>query len=227
MLQSFAQITVILDEPIWIITGIFLVIFGALLLNKARKERQFVAKRQFYLGVALFFFLYGLSKFVHYYGELVLPLGFIDPNYPLVWQLGSLPSYVAFTFLIFVIERNIVKTKYIFTIIMLALDVLVILLPYDTARYTAYFVSPLAGAFLIGIYIYLAQTVPGIRRTSQVRLIGLILFFCGLGLQIRAIQEPLSLALGFIIRPFANLLLIVGSYIYAKEHLAEKPEGQR
>lgn len=227
MLQSFAEITSLVDGPVWIITGIFLVIFGTLLLLKARKERKFVAKRQFYLGVALFFLFYGLSKFIHYYGELVLPLSFNDPSYPLVWQLGSLPSYIAFTFLIFAIERNIVKTKYIFTIIMLALDVLVVALPYNTARYTSYFGSPLAGAFLIGIYIYLAQTVPGIRRTSQVRLIGLILFFAGLGLQIRNILEPLNITLGFTFRPFANILLIVGSLIYAKEHLAEKPEEQK
>ncbi len=226
MLQSFAEITYLIDGPVWIITGIFLVIFGTLLLLKARKERKFVAKRQFYLGVALFFFFYGLSKFLHFYADMVV--GIADTiNYPIWWLAGSLPSYVAFTFLIFVIERNIVKTKYIFTIIMLAIDVLVVVLPYEAARNTAYIVSPLAGAFLIGIYVYLAQTVPGIRRTSQKRLIGLILFFAGLGLQIVIIHTWVSTNYGFAIRPFANILLILGSLIYAKEHLAEKTEEQK
>ncbi len=210
----------------WLITGIFLVIFGALLLIKARAERKFMAKRQFYLGVALFFFLYGLSKFVHYYADMIVGVG-DTVNYPIWWVAGSLPSYVAFSFLIFVIERNIVKTKYIFTIIMLAIDVLVVVLPYETARNTAYIASPLAGVFLIGIYVYLAQTVPGIRRTSQKRLIGLILFFAGLGLQIMVIHTWISVMWGFQIRPIANILLILGSFIYAKEHLAEKPEEQK
>ncbi len=201
-------------------------IFGTLLILKARKERRFVAKRQFYLGVALFFFFYGLSKFLHFYAEMVVTKA-DTVNYDIWWVLGAVPSYVAFTFLIFVIERNIVKTKYVFTIIMLALDILVVVLPPVIARYTAYFVSPLAGAFLIGIYAYLAQTVPGIRRTSQVRLIGLILFFGGLGLQITPIIDWVVGTFGFDMRPFANILLIVGSLIYAKEHLAEKPEEQK
>jgi len=211
---------------VWLITGIFLVIFGALLLSKARKEREFRAKRQFYIGVALFFFFYGLSKFLHFYADIVVGVGDLV-NYPVWWVAGTLPSYLAFTFLIFVIERNIVKTRNVFTIIMCALDVLVVVLPYESARNTAYIVSPLAGIFLIGIYIYLAQTVPGIRRTSQVRLIGLALFFAGLGLQIIVIHTWIRAIFGFQIRPLANLLLIVGSLIYAKEHLAEKPGEQK
>ncbi len=226
MLQDFAQFTLAIDGPMWIITGIFLVVFGTLLLLKARKERKFMAKRQFYLGVALFFFFYGFSKFMHFIADMIVGVGDIV-NYPIWWLAGTLPSYVAFTFLIFVIERNIVKTKYVFTIILIAIDVLVLVLPFDIARFITYVGSPLVGVFLVGIYIYLAQTVPGIRRTSQKRLIGLILFFAGLGLQIMAIHTLISTNFGFMIRPFANILLILGSLIYAKEHLAEKPEEQK
>ena len=84
-----------------------MVIFGFLLVQKAKKVEKNRSKKSFYIGVALFFFFYGASKFIHYYGEI--HMGFEHEYYHIVWKLGTVHTFLAFTFLIYAIEKNVVQ----------------------------------------------------------------------------------------------------------------------
>jgi len=206
-----------MDTYIWIITAIILAIFGLLMIDRSKRQK-IKMKKSFYLGIAFFYLLYGISKFFHYYGEIIL--GFEHPNYPFFWKLGTVPTYIAFTSLIYVVERFTIKTKFIFTVSMIVVDILVLLLPYDIALYIGYFGTPFAAFYLIGVYLYLGIKVPGIRKTSILKFLWLFTYFIGFGLNIRVLQD----LVGFKIRVIGNFLLIIGGFLYIKQNLQEKTE---
>jgi len=218
---EFAEALQLADPYVWIGTGIILAVFGILMFERSLKQKEIKMKQSFYKGIALFYLLYGISKFFHYYGEVIM--GFNHPSYPIIWKFGTVPTFIAFTSLIYVVEKFTVKTKYIFTISTIIVDICTLFFPYDYALYVSYFGSPFAAFYLLGIYIYLGFKVPGIRKASFFKFIALLIYFVGFGLNIKVLQEMV----GFKIRVIGNILLIIGGYLYILQNLKDKAEDER
>lgn len=171
---------------------------AVLLFNKYRKQER---KSSYILRIGGFTALFLISRicsFIHVYIYGFSPITYFTGDFiALSLQLGyTVFSYTGVFMLYLALERNIIKTKYIFSILTAILVTLAIVnhfmitqLSYNLVFYLQipFFVPVILG--IPSIYAYLSIKSAGEIRTNSIILcIGTVIFLIGLALAIPSAQ---------------------------------------
>jgi hypothetical protein len=138
---------------------------GTFLIFKGAKAEE-VGQKYFFSGLGLFGYLYALTRISFLISDFTID----DPNlYPIFWRLASVISLIALLILILVLERYVVKTKYIFTILCVIGTVLTAVLQEDVARIIVVIVSGIVLIVILSIYLYIGKKSQGAPRLKALK----------------------------------------------------------
>lgn len=181
-------------------------------------------KSQYSMGLTLFFVLFVFSRIclmvlVYIYGYDGVEQ-YLLPTPTLLWlQLGyNILSYGGVFILYLVLEHNIIKTKYIFsvvTLILLTISIVNYFMLENIFLYQIPFFIPVVLGFP-GIYLYLAAKNTGELRTNSLKMaVGMIIFELGIILGIPNAQASLwSVIMPPIVYEILSpILFIIGTII--------------
>ncbi len=207
----------IIEIILWIIVVVVLGLTSLGIYLIHRKD-----KTPYKLGVALFLFLSLIARicvsllvYVYLYDGVDQYL--INEPTKLWLQLGyNLFSYSGICILYFVLERYIIKTKYIFsalTIILLTLSIVNYFVQENLFLYQVPFFLPVVLGFPV-MYFYLAATSSGeVRKNSLLIAVGMILFELGVVFAIPNAQATILAFMDPVIYEFLGPILHIISLV--------------
>lgn len=181
----------------------------------------------FYLGVAIFYFLFLMGRLCEVIRIHFHPLG--NPVNPPYTTLGfdfwlktayTLFSYIGLTIIYFVLERYVFKrTKYIFTILVPITTAISIWFTLDPLNYDTLFLVTIPFYLVIlfgivGMYVYLATSTSGeVRKNSIMIIFGIALFELGLVFALPEAQTTLWASIPtevlWIIAPVISIIGVI------------------
>jgi hypothetical protein len=205
---------------LWIVTVCFLAVNGTLLINKMLKTpKEKKLKRDFYsafaifcfscIGLGLFFILSDFERDA--FGESELYFRFLSIAYTF--------GYISLISIIFVGEKEIVNTKYIFsyaTACTIAINVIfLIFLPNLVLiiRYANYVLISIETGIALFVYFYLSEKTTGELRTiAIITLIALIIITVAF-----ILQTDFLISSGLVSPYISQILLIIGLTLFTYE----------
>lgn len=206
---------------------ISMILFALYLFNKMRKKESGSVQKHIYLGYCFFLLSYGVTRIFFIFSDyevrsLVYPI--IDS------PLNMIYVGIAYTFglfgalwIFFMVERYLVRTRYIFTAItigILGLSIISILgiVPTDIPQLIMTVALPGFIALIILLYVYVAIKTPGDARNRALGIVvGLLIMVIGFLLGSKLFGGALE-SLGMLyevrilIEPF---IVIAGAAIFA------------
>jgi hypothetical protein len=218
--MGYLPYDITLKAILWIVTVCFLAVNGTLLLNKmlkTPKEKKF--KRDFYLAFSLFCFLciglgifFILSDFERdVFGESELYFRFLSIAYTF--------GYISLISIIFVGEREIVNTKYIFsyaTALTIVINVIFLIFFPNLVlviRYVNYVLFSIETAVAILVYSYLSRKTTGeLRKMAIITLLAFIIVVIAF-----VLQTDFLLSRGLVSPYISQFLLIIGLTLFTYE----------
>ncbi|MHA1370328.1 MAG: hypothetical protein ACTSWN_16395 [Promethearchaeota archaeon] len=221
-------------EEFWSIRTLLLIIYIVFLfasffyfLLTSRRKEVLVAKR-ISLGYGLFGLCYGMTRLLfllsdyeiaYHFGEVTRThLSFVTAAYSV--------TFISIMFIYFTVEKYILSRKLIFTflsVIAFSISVLSFVFtvgnllpeisPQRIAQYTLYFVGPVLALGILSLYIIIYRSSPkgSLKNKSLMAIIGLVIFFSGLLLDMDVISTLLASNLRLLISP---ILFLVGTFIF-------------
>ncbi|MHA2010085.1 MAG: hypothetical protein ACW980_22445 [Promethearchaeota archaeon] len=218
--MGYLPYDITLKAILWIVTVCFLAVNGTLLLNKmlkTPKEKKF--KRDFYLAFSLFCFLciglgifFILSDFERdVFGESELYFRFLSIAYTF--------GYISLISIIFVGEREIVNTKYIFsyaTALTIVINVIFLIFFPNLVlviRYVNYVLFSIETGVAILVYSYLSRKTTGeLRKMAIITLLAFITVVIAF-----VLQTDFLLSRGLVSPYISQFLLIIGLTLFTYE----------
>ncbi|MHA2127608.1 MAG: hypothetical protein ACXADW_21115 [Candidatus Hodarchaeales archaeon] len=218
--MGYLPYDITLKAILWIVTVCFLAVNGTLLLNKmlkTPKEKKF--KRDFYLAFSLFCFLciglgifFILSDFERdVFGESELYFRFLSIAYTF--------GYISLISIIFVGEREIVNTKYIFsyaTALTIVINVIFLIFFPNLVlviRYVNYVLFSIETGVAILVYSYLSRKTTGeLRKMAIITLLAFIIVVIAF-----VLQTDFLLSRGLVSPYISQFLLIIGLTLFTYE----------
>lgn len=211
--MGYLPYDITLKAFLWIVTVCFLAVNGTLLINKMLKtprEKKF--KRDFYLAYSIFCFswiglvlFFVLSDFERdAFGESELYFRFLS----IAYTFGN----ISLISIIFVGEKEIVKTKYIFsyaTAFTIVINVIFLIFSPNLVliiRYINYILISTETGVALLVYFYLSRKTTGELRTMAIiTLIALIIVAFAF-----ILQTDFLISSGLVLPYFSQILLIIG-----------------
>lgn len=220
-----------------------LIVAGILFLLKSKGKNRRL--RIYFMGIALFLFLYGINRAIRLLFEATLEPTFLwqmtveefnaliakdDAIYAahdLMWVLTLVIGSVGGAFLLFVIELHIMerKTKFLFTITKIITTIPPIFLGYRTDEVLLFRIMLYIGDFLLLsipiFYYYLASKTSGETRKKAIMAgTGLLLFFVSIAINSSLGKTILGALLGlpgvYLTYFLFSALVILGILIYTR-----------
>lgn len=208
-----------------------MVILGAGSIGILRIYRKDESK--YSLGVALFLFLFLIARISVFF--LVYSYGYdgtqqyLLPYPTLLWlQIGyNLFSYIGIFILYYVLERYIIKTRFIFailTLILLTLSLTNYFVPENIFLYQVPFFIPVVLGFP-AMYFYIASKSSGdVRKNSLIIAVGMIIFELGVVFAIPNAQATLLSSMAPVIYellgPILHIIGVILLYMGYSRHSA-------
>ena len=152
---------VILDLFLKILFPIVCCIGGTFLFFRGAKAEE-IGQQYFFYGLGLFGYLYAFTRICFVISEFNI-------LYPIFWRLGQVISFTAMLILILVLERYIVKTKYIFTIICAIGTLLTAVLPQNVVMIVIAINSAIVLIVILSIYLYVGKKSQGAPRVKALK----------------------------------------------------------
>jgi hypothetical protein len=151
-MQPF-DIIVISEISLKIAFSIICIIIGFLILLKSSKTEK-TKQNYFYIGIATFFFLFSLARICFIFYDFI-----IDEEFLLIlfWRLASVITIIGLLILVLILEKYLVNTHYIFTLIGTIGSILTASLGLDIARILAAIIGGILVFIIIGLYLYIAK----------------------------------------------------------------------
>lgn len=202
-----------------LINASIMFIFACLFWYSTYKKSEIASQKWFSFGVGLFLFGFGLTRIFFLLWDLV-ELGYwnglgLDPD--IWWKLATISGLGSLLFVLIVLEKYMVNTKFILSIVTSIGLVLAIILPVQEelafdAKLATYIAIPFAVAGILMIYLYLIIKTPGkVRKKSAGSFIGILLAAFGHTMA-TVLSEKL---IGIDLSIFAPILMIIGIVIYS------------
>ncbi|MBD3227698.1 MAG: hypothetical protein GF329_05875 [Candidatus Lokiarchaeota archaeon] len=135
------------------------------------------AQRDYFLGMVVFIVVHMISRIFYMLYDFYYING--SPYVPF-WDIGAAIGAASVVFLLFAIERHMLKkTKYLFTILSIITVVLYFVI-YQYRDIVQLIMIPIVAIVVPLIYVYTAIKSTGqIRKTSIIIAIGIIIFILG------------------------------------------------
>lgn len=182
---------------------------GTFLFYKGAKAEE-VGQKYFFLGIGLFGYLYALTRISFLFSDFTKDDAIL---HPIFWRLGQVISFIALLILIFVLERYVVKTKYIFTILCAIGTVLTAVLQEDVVKIIIIIIPAIVLLVVLSIYIYVGKKSQGAPRIKSIKC-AISVFILVLGIFIEgSLGRTL---LGFDTGIIGTLIMMMGISYYFK-----------
>ncbi len=203
---------------------VILTMFALYLIHKMRQKEEGSAQRNIYLGYSLFLIFYGLVRLFFIFSDCEVynthsSETFLNNIYVgMAYSFGIIGAICIF----YMIERYLVHTRYIFTIIGIAILGLSIistlsLIPTEIPQLIMALALPAFFVLIVLLYLYVAIKSPGeARKRAFGIIIGILVIMVGILLGSKLIGGTLE-AIGFLyeirilIEPF---IVIAGGAIF-------------
>lgn len=183
-------------------------VIGGLLLHRRAAKLEKSGRKFFFLGIAVFGYLFGLTRALFLYTDLP-DVGRSNP----LWRVGWVLSLLSIAAIVVVIETYIMKTKYVFTVVAIIGVVLTILLQPDQLKLINAAVSGILLADVLAAYTYVAIKSEGTPRTRAIKsFLGISLI--AVGLLIDGFSQDFFI--GLDISVIGVSLMIVGLILYLR-----------
>ena len=162
---------------LWIIFSIFSIIMAIYLSKKFLFTELEGGQRDYFLGMVLFIIIHLIARIFYMLYDFYY-IGGVP--YELFWDIAAIIGVGSLIFLLFAIERHILKkSRYIFTILSIITFVLLIVLPVYK-EIIQLIMIPIVAILVPAIYIYTAAKISGkIRKNSLIIAFSLIIFILG------------------------------------------------
>ena len=155
-MQDLATLELILK----ILFPIISCIGGTFLIFKGSKAEE-IGQQYFFYGIGLFGYLYALTRIGFLISDFTRDNAIL---FPIFWRLAQIISLIALLILVLVLEKYVVKTKYIFTIICAIGTVLTAVLQRDVAKIIIIIISVIVLIVILSIYLYIGKKSQGAAR---------------------------------------------------------------
>ncbi|MHA1264892.1 MAG: hypothetical protein ACTSRS_06610 [Candidatus Helarchaeota archaeon] len=205
--------SLIADLDFWLLWMCVLVFFlyGTFFLKKYREAEETQAK--FYFGLALFCICFAFMRISFLLYDL--KYYFVEPEF--FWRVAAILGIGAVIFILFVIERYMVKTHYILSLITSIGLVIALIFPVTPIGRTAtYIFTPIGVLGIIGLYVYLIKNSSGIiRMKTFLALLGILIIFIGYILDTNLFQTILPLSIEEI-GIITSIIMMFGGLIFVQ-----------
>ncbi|MFX1297033.1 MAG: hypothetical protein ACFFD2_19550 [Promethearchaeota archaeon] len=171
-----------IDFYLWIVAIIILFVAMVFFLRK-RMETDVTSQRNLFLGIALFFGLYGVALILFKIEDYGLPPPDDSFMHDLFWRLAATSSLIGFIFFIAVLELYALnkKTKFLATLAGIVTLVLSIIGGPEIGRQALIYGTPVMGLLVLFFYLYLSIVGRGnIRKKALQGFFGIFLLFLGI-----------------------------------------------
>lgn len=210
-----------------ILIGI-LIGFSIYLVDKAQ-AKEASSQRQIYVSYAGFCLTYGLTRFFFVFSDFIVyhspsyRITNSDPLNDLFIGLAYVIVIAGFLLLQIMVERHLLHTRFVFTILCSVIFVLAVLsaiqiIPTDIPRFIVMIAFPGLVFIVGGLYVYVAIKSTGdVRKRAIGIIIGLLTIGVGILLESSLLGDILDLipnmfALRILISPF---IIMVGAAIFS------------
>ncbi|MBD3230489.1 MAG: hypothetical protein GF329_20080 [Candidatus Lokiarchaeota archaeon] len=218
MSEIFFQIEVYLI----LINATIMFIFAGSFWYITFKKTETASQKWFSFGVGLFLMGFGFTRIFFLLYDLI-DLGYwtgfgLAPD--LWWKFATISGLGSLLFVLIILEKYMVNTKFILSIIVSIGLVAAIILPVEEglaldAKLATYIAIPFAVFGILGIYLYLTIKLTGkVRKKSALSFIGIFLAALGhtlatvLGIELigvdLSILSPILMMIGIIIYSISN-----------------------
>lgn len=206
---------------IWICVVAF-VVFGIFFFKKYRSSEETQAK--FYLGLAAFCLCFAIMRmwflFSDFVEEGIWAISSLGPfviDADFYWRLAAIFGIGAVLGVLFVIERYMVKTRYIITLITSIGLVIALVFPVTPIGRTAtYIFTPIGVLGIIGLYAYLIKNSAGLIRTKTIlAMVGIFIIFLGFVADTDFGQSIFALPIE-IVGIIATVCMLIGGLIFVQ-----------
>jgi len=200
---------------IWVSVVAF-VIFAVFFFNKYRTT-DVESQSWFYFGLALFCICFATARIMFMCSDFVkggIWAGSVLDQY-FYWRLAAIFGIGSVLFVLFVIERYMVKTRYIITIgTSIGLVIALIFPVIPIGQMATYIFTPIGVLGIVGLYGYLIKNSSGkIRLKTFLTLIGIFVIFLGFVIDTDFGQDLLPFA-PEIIGITASIVMTVGGLVF-------------
>ena len=149
---------------IWIVAIGLMYLTSTFFVRRA-VQSDISSQRSLFLGIALCFAFYGVTRILFLIGSAVDPTE-STPLYNTYWSAATLVGMIGFTFLLFVLEKNPLnqRTKYIGTIAAIIVLIISIVLGTEAGGLALALSIPFLAVSILAIYLYLSIIGQGEMR---------------------------------------------------------------
>ena len=205
---------------IWASVIIF-VLYAVFFFNKYRTT-DVESQSWFYFGLALFCICFAMARVWFLFSDFmttgvwsVSQLGPITIDADFYWRLAAIFGIGSVVFVLFVIERYMVKTHYIISLGTSIGLVIALIFPVTPIGRTAtYIFTPIGVLGIVGLYGYLIKNSSGRIRTKTIfALLGIFMIFLGFVIDTDFGQDLLPFA-PEIIGITASIVMTVGGLVF-------------
>ncbi len=201
---------------IWVSVVAF-VIFAAYFFNKYRTT-EVESQSWFYFGLALFCICFAIARIMFMCSDFVRygPWTGSPVDWTFYWRLAAIFGIGSVLFVLFVIERYMVKTRYIITLgTSIGLVIALIFRVDPIGKWATYIFTPIGVIGIVGLYSYLIKNSSGrVRLKTLLALLGIFVIFLGFvvdtdlgGALLGGIDQP-------IIGILASSIMMAGGVIF-------------
>jgi hypothetical protein len=198
---------------------IILFIFAGIFWYKMYKESEIASQKWYQFGIGLFLLCFGFTRIFFTLSDLVFKgywIGF-GLGWEIYWKFAAISGIGSLLFVLIVLEKYMVKTKFVLSAIVLAGLIAAIILPLEEglafdARFATYITSPIAALGILGIYLYLTIKATGsVRKKSALAFIGILIALLGFTINTVLGKELIGVDLGIL----ATILMIIGIVVFS------------
>ena len=162
---------------LWVSFVILSVVFAIFMTKKFLLSDLEPAQRDYFLGLVLFIIIHMVSRIFY----ILYDFYWIDGSqFILFWDIAAAVGTASLIFLLFAIERHIIKkTKFLFTILSI-ITVCLYFIIYEYRNIVQLFMIPIVAIVIPAIYVYTAiKSTGNVRKNSLIIAMGLIVFILG------------------------------------------------
>ena len=204
------EITLFYSELIVKIILIILLVLGSTIFVLKSTTAETDSQKYFFLGISLFGYFFALTRLFFLFTDFRVES---DPIYLLCWKIASVSTLIALVFFELIVEKYLVKTRYVFTSIAVIGVILMLILNLELARIFVIILSPILLFDIIGIYFWVALKNEGEPRSKALNSMASIIIIV-LGTLIDG--TLFASLIGFDTGVFGAALMIVGFGWYFK-----------